>query len=134
MPNKLKTIRWTIEFAASEFGTRRDRLTAALKAAGIQPGKDGKFGTRQIVEALYESVALEREAKAARHREQIDEAEMTKLNRETQEKRLIEREHVREMLADGLTKIGQIIRQSKLPASDRRQVVEQIKLISLDER
>lgn len=131
MPGKVKTVRWTIEFAASEFGRTRPLLSAALKEQGIRADKDGKFSTRQIVEALFPSVALEREAKAAKYRQQIDEAEMTKLAMETEQKRLIERAHVRELLADGMTKIAQIIRQLKLPDKDRRVLLDEIRAVKL---
>ena len=132
MPLKgIKTVRWTIEFAASEFGKPRERVSLALKTAGIRAGKDGTFSTRQIAEALYESAALEREARAAKHREQIDQAEMTRLDRETKEKTLMERPHVREMLSDGLTKIAQIIRQSKLKEEDRKLVLDEIAAVKL---
>lgn len=132
MPGKVKTIRWTIEFAASEFGRTRPVLSGALKEAGIRADKDGKFSTRQITEALYPTVALEREAKAAKHRQQIDDAAMTKLNRETEEGKLIERSHVRELLADGMTKIAQIIRQSKLADKDRKVLLDEIRAVKLD--
>jgi hypothetical protein len=131
MPRGIKTIRWTIEFAASEFDKPRERISLALKNAEERAGKDGKFSTRQIVEALFPSVALEREARAARHRQQIDQAEMTKLERETREGQLMERPDVREGLSDGLTKFAQIIRQSKLKDADRKQLLDCLRAVKL---
>lgn len=132
MAGKVKAVRWTIEFAASEFGRPREKVSLALKAAGIMPAADGKFSTRQIIEALFDSVALEREARAADHRRKIDEAEMTKLDRETAEGKLMERAHVRELLADGMTKIAQMIRQSKLPDKDRKTLLDEIRGIKVE--
>lgn len=132
MPKEVKTVRWTIEFAGSEFGKPREKVSLALKNAEERPGRDGKFSTRQIINALFESVALEKEARAARHRQQIDEAEQTRLARETDEKKLIERTHVREMLSDGLTKIAQLIRQSKLSEKDRALILNEIRAVKLD--
>lgn len=132
MPKELKTIRWTLQFAATEFGRTRAVLTSALKDAAIRAGKDGKFSTREITEALYPSVALEREAKAARHRQQIDEAEITKLSMEVEQKKLISRIDVREMLADGMTKLAQVIRQSKLSDRDKKLALDEIRAVKLD--
>lgn len=132
MPKKshggqVKAVRWTIEFASSEFGRPRDKVSLALKAAEERPGKDGKFSTRQITNALFENVALEREAKASRHRQQIDEAEMTKLQRETEEGNLLIRAHVRDGLADFLTQLAQMIRQSKMADRDKKATLDLIR-------
>lgn len=58
--NKAKAIRWTINQAALEFAVGTKTVSSALKAASISPGKDGKFSTVQIAEALFDSEHVQR--------------------------------------------------------------------------
>lgn len=50
-----KSIRWTINAAALEFGVGTKAVSHGLKAASISPGKDGKFSTVEIAEAIFDS-------------------------------------------------------------------------------
>lgn len=50
---KAKSITWTIEAAAREFGRSRTTVTARLADTGAKPGGDGKFTTTQICAALF---------------------------------------------------------------------------------
>jgi hypothetical protein len=56
----LKGIRWTVNNAASEFGTTARTLAGQLKEKGILPGRDGKFSTAQICEAIYDDAEKQR--------------------------------------------------------------------------
>jgi hypothetical protein len=48
-------IRWSLHRAESEFGRGVRTIRAGLQAAGISPGKDGKYSTREIATALFGS-------------------------------------------------------------------------------
>lgn len=50
---QLERMRWTVPKAASEFGVNTNTLTRYIKAAGILAGKDGKFSTLDVAEAIY---------------------------------------------------------------------------------
>lgn len=126
MAGKIKAVRWTIEFAGSEFGKPREKVTLALKNAGEMPGADGKFSTRQIANALFDGTALEREAKSARHRQQIDEAEMIKNDRDVQEGKVALVAHMKEFVADVTTRLVQMIRQSDLKEPTKKQWIAEI--------
>ena len=54
-----KSIRWTTEKSASEFGIDRKTLTKRIRKAGIEPGDDGKFSTSQICAAIFGDKASE---------------------------------------------------------------------------
>jgi hypothetical protein len=53
MPKRLRTIRWSVELAASEFQIDRRTLTKRIRAGDIQPGSDGKFSTEQVCAAVF---------------------------------------------------------------------------------
>src|SRR5438128_1403599 len=122
MPKSVKSIRWTTSLASTEFNQGRESITKGLKANGIKPGDDGRYSTAQIADAIFGSAKLEREAREAKYRAQIDDAEMIRNEREIQEGRLVYVNHVRDIIADGLTKAVQIIRMSRLSDKEKREV------------
>lgn len=126
MADKLHAIRWTIQMAANEFGFDRQFLTKQIKGIGAVPGEDGKFSTRQITEALFGSAKLEREAREAKFRQQIDEAEMSKNERDIQEGRLAYVTQMKEFVTDLTTRFVQMIRQSDLKDAAKKQWVAEI--------
>ena len=48
-----KVVRWSVDLAAKEFGSDRRTISKALGNAGIPPGEDGKWSTRDIVSAIF---------------------------------------------------------------------------------
>jgi hypothetical protein len=50
---KIEQVRWSIEHASYEFGITGRTLSKRIKTAGIVPGKDGKFSTLEICQAIY---------------------------------------------------------------------------------
>lgn len=58
---RLTALRWTLPKAASEFGIHISTLGKRVKAAGVMPGKDGRYSTRDIAAAVYGDVARQRE-------------------------------------------------------------------------
>jgi hypothetical protein len=67
---KFTPIRWTIEHASSEFNLDRKTVTKRVKAAGLEPGNDGRFSTAQIASALHGDLEAE---KIRLTREQADD-------------------------------------------------------------
>ena len=53
-------LRWTVERAGIEFGLSTGTLRKALGKNSAAPDADGLFSTRQIVDALYGSMAVEK--------------------------------------------------------------------------
>jgi hypothetical protein len=56
----VKPLRWTLNKAASEFAIGPKGLSSSLKAKNIRPGRDGRFSTGQIVQAIFDSEYDER--------------------------------------------------------------------------
>ena len=63
-----KTVRWTVEHAATEFGPDRRTLAKRLRDAGVVKGADGKYSTQDICRAIYEAESA-RDAKDRQHTE-----------------------------------------------------------------
>ena len=59
-PKAAGGLRWTILRAADECGVPREAVRRGLRAAGIEPGKDGRYTTRQIFQALHGDLEAER--------------------------------------------------------------------------
>ena len=58
--NPFKQVRWTVNHAASEFGTTARTLSARLKELGLLPGQDDKFSTTQICKAIFDDAEKQR--------------------------------------------------------------------------
>ena len=56
----VKSIRWTLELAASEFPINRTTLGKRLKQANIKPDADQRFSTKSICDAVFGNLAGER--------------------------------------------------------------------------
>jgi hypothetical protein len=55
-----KPLRWTIELACYEFGINSRTLSTRLRLAGITPGKDGMYSTKEIDAAKNGDIQGER--------------------------------------------------------------------------
>jgi hypothetical protein len=88
MPAPVKPIRWNVEQAAGEFGRDRKTVAKLIRTAGIEPGEDGRYSTRDIVAALFGDLRSEttREKKAR--------ANLLELEEEKQRGRLLDAEQV----------------------------------------
>ena len=56
-------IRWTLATAANEFGLDRKTMAKRAKAAGIVPGPDGKFSTKEVHGSICTDYEKERARK-----------------------------------------------------------------------
>ncbi len=79
---KLEPIRWTIHKAAVEFGKERTFIDQLRRRKHIEPAKDGKFSTLQIVEMLFtdkakaDAISAQANAEAAVRRNQREAGEL----------------------------------------------------------
>ena len=126
-------IRWTIHKAEIEFGRAPKTIKSGLQAAGISPGRDGKYSTREIAEALFGFGTLERRAKEAKMQQQIDEARLARNKLLQQENILAPLAIMKFCLADMLTQTVSFIRHSSLTAQEKEQLVAQLREFKLDE-
>lgn len=79
---KPKALRWTLDNAGSEFGCDSKTLASRMKRAGISPGKDGKFSTREIAAAVFGDIESEK-FRETRHRANLLELEEQEKRRES---------------------------------------------------
>ena len=120
-------IRWSLHRAESEFGRAVRTIRTGLQAAGISPGKDGKYSTREIATALFGFGTLERRAREAKMQRIIDEAEIAKIERDESRGRLIPLQMLKDYAADIFTQTVTFIRHSKLSDAEKRQLIEQLR-------
>lgn len=70
----LKAVRWEVTQASVEFDLHKATLSKRLKTAGIEPGRDGKFSTKQICAAVFGDMDGEK-LRETRHRANLLEIE-----------------------------------------------------------
>jgi|GEM_PF-3373810 len=70
----LKGVRWEVTQASVEFDLHKATLSKRLKTAGIEPGEDGKFSTKQICAAVFGDMDGEK-LRVERHRANLLEIE-----------------------------------------------------------
>src|SRR5215472_2565133 len=96
----LRSFRWTSQMAGEEFRRDHRAIRKRLRELNIRPGPDGKFSTYDMLRAVNPLTQLEREAKEAKLHQQIDEAEVAKLEREQVAGRLVNASVMREFCTD----------------------------------
>lgn len=67
-----KSIRWTIENAAAEFGINPRTLSARLKQSGTVPGDDERYSTKEIAAAVFGDLERERIRKTSAEADEIE--------------------------------------------------------------
>lgn len=82
-------IRWNRLDAAAEFGIDRDTLSRRLRAAGIAPGEDKRFSTKEILAALFGDLEKEKT------RNEAAKADLHEMKRDLDASRLIPAEVAR---------------------------------------
>lgn len=100
---KVEVIRWTIDRAANEFDIDRATLSKRLKAASIEPGEDGMFGTMQICAAKFtdKDIADARDKNAA--------ADLKELKLKQQRRELVPRAQVEQDLTARIVEARQAV-------------------------
>lgn len=114
---KHKSVRWTKEQAASEFVTDPKTLGKEIRQLGIQPGKDGKFSTWDIVRATFgDSYSKDQAIKGEKLAELVRE-------RQQAEKELVPVKELAQVLNRGITAIkGRIMSAANLEREDKDKI------------
>lgn len=131
MKPKIEPIRWTVNQVVLEFGVTGNKFTSGCRACGIEAGKDGKYSTREVNEALNGSNGLEKKAKEARWQMQVDEATHAKLKRMEQEKKLVDIAKVEKCFEDLVATYVSFVRRSKLSETDKHTAIKQLNEVKL---
>jgi len=120
-------IRWSLHKAEIEFGRSVQRIKSGLRAAGISPGADGKYSTREIVTALFGFGTLERRAREAKMQQQIDEARLARSKLLQHEGLLLPIAKMKFVVSDVLTNVVSFIRHSSLSKQEQERLVAQLR-------
>lgn len=127
MPRAIKSLRWTVERAALEFGIDRKTLTKRIAARGITPGDDGHFSTREICGAAFSDGEVARAALAVSQTENYD-LKNKALAGELGDKELFQK------LSDSMVLLlRQKISDSQMPEALKLEILKDIQKINVDE-
>ena len=117
---RLTPIRWTIERAASEFGPNPKTIAKAIKAHGIDPGRDGKWSTAQMCAACFGDLESEKLRKIKA------ESDLLELECGEKEASLCETKRVGEYLLGIFTIIRERLLSSGLSDLEKKQLITEL--------
>ena len=117
-------IRWNRLDAAAEFGIDRDTLSRRLRAAGIAPGEDKRFSTKEILAALFGDLEKEKT------RNEAAKADLTEMKRDLDERQFIPAEAARASLDRLRAAISKVIAASPLSAKQRGAIAANLEKLS----
>jgi hypothetical protein len=126
--------RWTITQAVIELRVTANKLKTGLRHLGISPGKDGRFSSKEIFDALNNLTPLERKAKEAALQSKIDEAHYKFLLRKEVQDCLIDADVVADSIADVYATVASTIRHCSCPTEEKRFMLDQIRSAAMRER
>jgi hypothetical protein len=122
-----KVIRWTAYEAACEFDIHRDTLSRRLKQAGIEPGEDGKWSTKQIAAAVFGDIDSEK-LRVERHR-----ANLLELEENERRRMLIPAHSVSETWGAMHVAIRTAIWNCDAPEADRRRWLGELRDLKIED-
>ena len=114
-------LRWTQKHAADEFGVHAETIRRNLRHAGVDPGDDGRYSTREIFNALAGDLTAERIRET---RAKADGLELANAERRGQ---LINAEVIFRALVECDAVIIQAIRSSKMQQQEKEALLKHIK-------
>jgi len=127
MPSKKRfsPIRWTLGQAGSEFGISPKTVSQRVKAAGVLPGSDRRFSTRDIHRSICGDAVAERVAltRAQRLRAEVD-LKTAKLNLLEREGVLINVDEAERRLRPALIEARQLVLSSELDEQKKGDLLE----------
>lgn len=119
---KYTASRWNVENAASEFDINPRTLSARLRQYSIEPGKDGKFSTKQICSARFGDIDNE---KLRLTKEQADEKEMSNA---IQRGELVVKADVVDLVTVGLqAMVATILAMTEITIEQREKIIKQLR-------
>jgi hypothetical protein len=123
--------RWTITQAVIELKITANKVKTGLRCLGISPGKDGRFSSKEIFDALNNLTPLERKAKEAVLQSKIDEAEYKRLLRKEAEDRLVDVDVAACRVRDLMITFVSTIRHCTLSEQEKRFMIERVRNVVL---
>lgn len=119
---KYTAARWNIEKASAEFDINPRTLSARLRQYSIEPGKDGKFSTKQICSARFGDIDNE---KLRLTKEQADEKEMSNA---LQRGELVVKAEVVSLVTGGLqAMVATVLAMTEITIEQREKIIEQLR-------
>ena len=122
-----KSVRWTLEVAASEFGIDRKTLSKRVKREGLLAGKDGCYSTADICQAVFGGVEHER---ALLVREQ---RELTASKKQILMQRWVPVEVIDRLWSTVAHELSRKIQNATLPEDVKQELAADLKAIPADE-
>jgi hypothetical protein len=123
--------RWTITQAVIELRVTANKVKTGVRRLGISPGKDGRFSSKDIFDALNNLTPLERKAREAVLQSKIDEAEYKRLLCKEAEDRLVDVDVVAFHLRDLMVTFVSTMRHCSLSDDEKRFVIERVRSVVL---
>lgn len=112
--------RWSISRAAMEFDIEERTLSKRLRAASIEPGEDGCFGTMDICRARFSDYEV------ARARNEAAKADMAELAYRERCGELVEVDKVTKDIAETVSAARQIILNCGMPRLEAYKVLQML--------
>ena len=123
MPAKLNPVRWSLLFAQSEFGVDRKTLQKRLNAEEVEPGKDGKYSTKQIASAVFGDIQGERLRKTR------EEADNLALKNAELRGELVQVALVKQMVSEIILANKQTILASQLEQEGKNEILANLEAL-----
>jgi hypothetical protein len=119
--------RWSLNKAAEEFGCTRQTIKKRVVRAGINPGDDGMYSTKEIVSAVFGDKEGEtiRKLKA--------EADLAEMERDERAAILLPADVVQQVWESALGEWRAIVAGFDIPKAARHRLLEQMKRIPIND-
>lgn len=124
MSKTAKTVRWSLNSAATNFEIDRKTLTKQIAAAGVIPGEDGEFSTADICRAVFGD--LKGDCIRAQTRAHNELADERALNNAAMRGELIERSRVDALVSKVLIAIRATVLGSALERESKDDILREL--------
>lgn len=124
---RLKVIRWTIDHAAGEFNVGSETLRKYLRTKGIEPGADRRYGTQDIVRAVYSDLDYERTELTR------EQKELTRLKKDKLAGILVFAEDAQRLWDSAVIALRQKIADAEIPEKTKQDILKDLQSIPIDE-
>jgi len=123
MPAKSNPVRWSLLHAQFEFGVDRKTLQKRLNAEEVEPGKDGKYSTKQIASAVFGDIQGERLRKTR------EEADNLALKNAELRGELVQVALVKQMISEIILANKQTILASQLEQEGKNEILANLEAL-----
>ena len=120
-------LRWTLELAGREYDIDSRTLAQRIAAAGVIPGNDGRFSTKQVVSVIFGDIS------GQKLRNLTALADLNELKVAVEKCDLVKVNHVEKLWSDCVLAMRQVILGSKLSEEEREELFLQLRDIGAAE-